>query len=149
MTSERERLTMIIDTHLPFTVTLKGSELNLIADKILSDGYHRVTEERMTTEKLCTLCKFCVEEDYGYSNWTMEGTSLDCLYGLNNPLSGEEAPSSYRKDHGVEAAIRFAEECPVFTEGEGPHRDVERETTAEDYRNDAVLYPLLLKRWKK
>jgi hypothetical protein len=38
----------------------------------------------------CTDCKYCVEQDEGYSNWTVEGTEIDCLLGKNATDSAKE-----------------------------------------------------------
>lgn len=31
----------------------------------------------------CTECKFCIMHDTGYSNYTVEGTDVDCIINLN------------------------------------------------------------------
>lgn len=84
--------------------------------------------------KKCTECKYCVRADEGYSNWTVEGTTVDCLLGLNKNLPKDEF-------YGEEDALLFASECKMYVEGEGPYLDVEREDfDREDY--DAEILTL-------
>ena len=40
----------------------------------------------MSDKKTCLDCRFAVEEDYGYSNYTVEGTDVHCLKKLNSDL---------------------------------------------------------------
>lgn len=98
-----------------------------------------------TGERLCTECKFCVCEDYGYSNYTTEGTTLACLKNANPPLDGLDADC----DKSIAEIIRVAADCVHFVEGEGPRRDVDCEVTAHDYKDDPELYRLLLERWSE
>lgn len=52
----------------------------------------------MSDEKRsCATCVLCLREDYGYSNWTTEGTTFHCLAGLNDALDGKEATSEWRE----------------------------------------------------
>ncbi len=37
----------------------------------------------MTNQQQCDSCKFCVYDDYGYSNWTVEGTTKSCAKGMH------------------------------------------------------------------
>jgi len=37
----------------------------------------------MTNNKRCCNCRYSLTEDNGYSNWTVEGTDIDCLKKLN------------------------------------------------------------------
>lgn len=92
--------------------------------------------------RLCTTCKFCVQEDYGYSDYTMEGTTLACLRGLNAPINGID-----NGDKNLAEVIRFAETCAYYEFGDGPTRDVDCEVTAEEYKDDPDVYELLKARW--
>lgn len=91
---------------------------------------------------LCTDCKYCYTQDYGYSNWTVEGTDADCLHGLNPAFPVD-------KFYDVEPALKFAETCPKFTEdvdGVGIELDVDMEDgDIENYTSD----PELIKLWKE
>lgn len=71
----------------------------------------------------CTECKYYVEEDYGYSNYTVEGTTVDCLLGLNPKL-----PEDRFWDE--EPALKYAEECERFVVGDGVYIDCDREDLA-------------------
>lgn len=66
----------------------------------------------------CTDCKFCYEVDYGYSNYTVEGTTVYCLMGAN---------PNFPKDrwYGEEPELEFANQCSFFVEGDSVKRYVE------------------------
>lgn len=68
----------------------------------------------------CIDCKFCILEDYGYSNWTVEGTNANCLLELN---PGYPTDSWY----GEAEEHDFANVCPRFKEGPAIEVDVENE----------------------
>lgn len=80
--------------------------------------------------KKCTDCKFALLKDYGYSNYTVEGTEFNCLKNLN-PSSGidiwyNEAPE-----------LLFAEQCNSFSEGD-PFR-LSVEDNLEPYSYDCGI----------
>lgn len=64
----------------------------------------------MSDKKTCLDCRFAVEEDFGYSNYTLEGTHVHCLKNLNSDLPKD-------RWYGEESALLFAEECPSYEEG--------------------------------
>lgn len=68
----------------------------------------------------CVECKFCVLEDYGYSNYTVEGTDADCLLNLN---------PEFPKDnwYGEAEAHDFANVCPRFAKGDPIEIDVDHD----------------------
>lgn len=71
--------------------------------------------------KTCEDCKYCVQEDSGYSNYTVEGTTADCLLGLNSKMPID-------RFYGEDPALQFAKKCERFSEGVGPYIDVDRES---------------------
>jgi hypothetical protein len=66
------------------------------------------------------ICKFAIHEDFGYSNYTVEGTTFHCAKKLN-PAKG----------------------CIGFEEGEGPKIDVEREDVASLTDEQKAIYEML------
>ncbi len=68
----------------------------------------------------CDKCKFCVLEDYGYSNWTVEGTNVSCVLNLNPKF-----PADHRWGHSPEA--EFAKECSRYTQGDPVEIDVDQD----------------------
>lgn len=77
----------------------------------------------------CNSCKFCVAQDYGYSNYTVEGTDYSCLVENYKP---------FVRRYGNQSAPV----CPNFNEGERWYLDVdgyEEKPTEEwfkaEYRN--------------
>lgn len=73
----------------------------------------------------CSACKWAVLEDYGYSNWTQEGTQIYCLRDLH-----PSGPEGFDQWYGKDERDKFAEQCDAFTaaaEGEQVNMDVDRE----------------------
>lgn len=75
-------------------------------------------------EARCNKCKYSLQEDEGYSNYTVEGTTIYCLLNLN-------ADFPVDRFYGEEPKLKFAEKCPSFTAGDGVYVDVEREDQAD------------------
>ena len=71
-------------------------------------------------ERLCTNCGFRLMEDNGYSNYTVEGTTLSCLRGVH-------PTGPFDHFYGGAPEARYAEECTLYFEGEGINVDVEQE----------------------
>ena len=62
--------------------------------------------------KKCSNCKFATMEDYGYSDYTVEGTTVDCSLNKNPDLPTDNF-------YGEAKELKFAEECQSYLEG-GP-----------------------------
>jgi hypothetical protein len=71
-------------------------------------------------ERLCIDCKYCLECDYGYSNYTVEGTNVYCMFDLNPGLPED-------KGWGEEPALKHAKDCTRFTPGGSTVIDVDRD----------------------
>ena len=70
--------------------------------------------------KTCEDCRFCILKDYGYSNWTVEGTDADCLLNENPGFPVD-------RFYGEEVALKYANECSCFSEGDCVSVDVDQE----------------------
>lgn len=81
----------------------------------------------------CIDCIYCIQIDNGYSNWTVEGTDVDCLLNLNPKLPED-------KFYGEEGALNFAKICKKFTYGEGVYLDVERELLTDNEEKVSERY---------
>ena len=88
----------------------------------------------------CTDCKYCVQKQYGHSNYDVEETEAYCLLELNPKLP------DYRSCL-EEPALNFANRCPRFTSGRGPEIDVEIEFPFPDGYSDDAEIRELLKTW--
>lgn len=75
----------------------------------------------MGEEKVCTACMFCKKEDFGYSNYTVEGTNLSCLWEL---MAEEE---KYLDDDQSKRLHTIAEQCKFYREGTGIYSDCDGE----------------------
>lgn len=87
----------------------------------------------------CDDCKFCVLEDYGYSNYTVEGTNADCILEMNPWF-----PDDHR--WGESDSMAFANVCPRFKEGGAIEIDVDRESGhILNYTDDPEVVDILEK----
>lgn len=83
--------------------------------------------------KKCTDCANCVLDDYGYSNYTVEGTYVFCAKKLH-PENG------FDRWYGEDKRLEFAESCSGFEAGEPVAIDCDREDVpglTEDQRAKA------------
>lgn len=74
--------------------------------------------------KTCMDCKFSISEDYGYSNYTVEGTQFFC-----GKHAHPEAP--FDRFYGDNPKLKFAETCTEFEEGQGIDMDCDGENYAD------------------
>lgn len=70
--------------------------------------------------KSCNNYKYAIFQDYGYSNYTVEGTEFACAK-KHHP----DAP--FDRWYGGDIRLRFAKTCPCFSKGEPIELDVEGE----------------------
>jgi hypothetical protein len=61
--------------------------------------------------KSCENCKNCILHDYGYSNYTVEGTNVICSKSVHP--NGE-----FDRFYGTDLRLNWAESCPQFEAGE-------------------------------
>ena len=88
----------------------------------------------------CIDCKYCIQEHYGYSNYTVEGTSVNCLLNLNPKFPVD-------RGYGLEPDLAYAEECTKFCAGGSVQVDCDQDDGAlENYSDDAEIKELLRKR---
>jgi hypothetical protein len=92
--------------------SLKESKEQLIKDIEFAKNY-----------KSCDTCKFCVYQDHGYSNYTVEGTTISCLVS-----KFEEYDDSY----GDNFSLGIATTCDHYNEGEHWILDVDGESGSID-----------------
>ncbi len=86
----------------------------------------------------CTECKYCVQQDYGYSNYTVEGTDCNCLLGKNPKFPMD-------RFYNEEPELNFAEMCKDFILGDSVEIDCDREGSfPDDYSDDNEIRFLLI-----
>jgi hypothetical protein len=93
-----------------------------------------MTEEK----KSCAQCKFCLLEDVGYSNYTVENTLFFCLKDAH-PEDGFD--SWYREAD----KLAYAEKCQQFEPGIPIELDVEQEALDDLSYYDEEQLKLLAK----
>lgn len=72
--------------------------------------------------KSCETCSHCVLADHGYSNWTVEGTSVHCSKKIH-PDSG------FDRWYGEDHRLHFADTCHGYEEGKAIELDVDQENS--------------------
>jgi len=75
--------------------------------------------------KDCTSCHFLKSEDYGYSNWTVEGTSCSCMHP--SVSSDEVEEDSWNDPVAWRRFILQASVCPYYLQGNGLYFDCDGE----------------------
>lgn len=70
--------------------------------------------------KSCENCRFCLMQDVGYSNYTVEGIDVHCLKRIH-PESG------FDKWYGGDERLEFAEKCKGYESGTPVCIDVDQE----------------------
>ncbi len=84
------------------------------------------TDQPQANRRACTTCVLLLRSDYGYSNYTCEGTTLSCLAELNPALAGmEEVYGDLTPE--LATALDVALECPRYREGAPATLDVDTE----------------------
>jgi hypothetical protein len=87
--------------------------------------------------KKCSDCRYAMEHDWGYSNYTVEGTEIVCLLDLNPQFPVD-------RFYGEEPALNFAETCSKFSEGGAVGVDCDQELGAlENYTDDEEIKQIL------
>ena len=84
----------------------------------------------------CTDCKYCYQQDTGYSNYTVMGTDVECL-------KKKHPDGCFDLFYGEDKRIDFAEKCGDFVEGEGLYIDCDMELgDIDSYTNDPEIKEL-------
>lgn len=91
--------------------------------------------------KTCEGCKFALFDDFGYSNYTVEGTTFHCLKTLH-------PDGQFDRFYGGNPQLNFAEKCSGFFGGDPVCLDVDREdwergTPLSSLTTDPDVGPLL------
>lgn len=89
------------------------------------------------TTATCNDCRYCLNIDYGYSIYTVEGTTSYCLLKLNPSMPSDRA-------WGLDPSHQFAAQCPRFSPGESVHVDVDHDRSdLENSSDDPEIVALL------
>lgn len=101
-----------------------------------------MTEEKKT----CMDCKFRLSQDFGCSNYTVEGTTFYCLFKKHPGAPFDEF-------YGEDKRLAFAEQCDGYVKGKGTNIDCDRDSQKEDgnlsaYTDDPEIVALL-DQWHK
>lgn len=70
--------------------------------------------------KTCMDCRYRLSDDFGYSNYTVEGTTFYCLLKKHPDMPFDEF-------YGEDKRLKYAEQCGSFVAGEGVYLDCDRE----------------------
>ena len=66
----------------------------------------------------CDLCVHALLWDYGYSDYTVEGTNVICMQKLH-------PDPEFDRFYGPAAKLKFAEQCPQFAPGQVDYLNVD------------------------
>lgn len=85
----------------------------------------------------CSNCKFCVEADHGYSNYTVEGTNVYC----GSPLKEiRKKFVSFDRFYGKASEYSQGENCKSFEEGSPVGVDVENDYIKDFSDEEREIY---------
>jgi len=80
-------------------------------------------KEFFNNRKTCQSCNICYKQDYGYSNYTVEGSAIGCY------LNHFDEYDEYDLDKLQTQAHNQADNCKDYNKGEMCHLDVDGEDT--------------------
>ncbi len=86
--------------------------------------------------KTCNKCKWCVLLDYGYSNYTQEGTYVHCAKKLH-PEDG------FDRFYGEDDRLKYAEKCAGYEVGSAVDMDVDRENVRDLTEEELAIYKMV------
>jgi len=75
-------------------------------------------------KRSCNTCAFAIFQDYGWSNYTVEGTYFFCAKDLH-PDNG------FDRFYGEDKRLNYGKFCPGYEEGEPIEMDVQEEMVEE------------------
>jgi hypothetical protein len=84
----------------------------------------------------CDACRFCVEQDEGYSNYTVEGVTIKCAKGLH-------PDGDFDRWYGEDKRLNAVVDCSGYVEGEPLDLDVEGYNLYELNPEEQEVYDLL------
>jgi len=86
--------------------------------------------------RICSECRYAVLVDYGYSNYTVEGTNLYCAKKLH-PNDG------FDHWYGENKEVRFAENCSGYVSGAPVQVDVDHEAFNDMPGEELEIYQMV------
>lgn len=93
----------------------------------------------------CQDCKFFMTIDIGYSNYTVEETTVHCLKKLNKYFPCQESYSWKYENSPDHKQLQVAITCKKFKNGNGMKFDVDGEVNLNTYSNDQELVNAYIK----
>ena len=92
-------------------------------------------------KRRCNNCKFFMTQDDGYSNYTVEDTTVYCLKNNNPNFPCPESYSWERENAKDYEQLRVAETCEFYkedTDGHSLRFDVDGEVTIDDCQDEEI-----------
>ena len=90
-----------------------------------------------TNEKSCVGCAYLYAQDYGYSNYTVTDTDMDCALNSNPNLPADE-PYDWKQVPDNWPATNN-NRCSSYVSGEQIRYDVDGDYTAKDFTDDLLV----------
>lgn len=91
-------------------IRIKNIEESIKADKVLANDFWKGI-------KTCVDCSRCYQQDFGYSNWTVEGTNYGCYADIWEEDSDDDYFNRFLKYKAIS--------CPHFSAGDYWELDVD------------------------
>lgn len=88
-----------------------------------------------TKTKNCLDCKYRVSIDFGYSNYTVEGTNFNCA-------TKKHPDGEFDQFYGSDKRLKYAEQCDSFEPGPGVDMDVDSENFANLSPSEREIWDL-------
>src|ERR1700679_2591232 len=83
--------------------------------------------------KSCNDCKYALMEDFGYSNYTTEGTTFYCM-AFKHPEDG------FDRFYGEEEKLNYADKCETYIEGDRIDMDCDHENESDLTEDQKKIY---------
>jgi hypothetical protein len=94
-------------------------------------------EDSEMNDKSCVGCKFLYSKDTGYSNYTIEETTIYCAKNLNDRLPDDE-PWDWRHEPDNWPKTMYGR-CNLYAVGVMVRLDVENEDPVENQTDDSEV----------
>lgn len=88
-------------------------------------------------QRTCQKCIYGCHFDFGYSNYTTEGTEFFCA-------KSKHPDGHFDEFYGDDKRLNYAEKCDTYQEGDGLWMDVEHENLAELTPEQKAIYDMCM-----
>jgi hypothetical protein len=91
----------------------------------------------MSGIRTCMTCKYAVHQDFGYSNYTVEGTTFSCAKNLH-------PAGSFDEFYGEDNRLEHGKDCVGWVHGDGVAMDVDHESECDLTPEEREVWEMFL-----